>query len=87
MNDTQNPDDEEVMTHDEKISQLREEKLSVLLAQEIQEEDKQWNHLEDCETQVKLDIADMILEELAIETANLLNEIENKRRGLAEPLN
>ncbi|CAI2381902.1 unnamed protein product [Moneuplotes crassus] len=58
-----------VPTEEERNQQIREEKLSELLSKEINEEA---DNYEDCATQVKLDLADMILEDLAMEMANLL---------------
>jgi hypothetical protein len=54
---------------------VREEKLSTLLSSEICEEEKNWSKYANQETQVKLDLADMLLEELARETAILINQI------------
>lgn len=59
-------------TDEERNQQIREEKLSTLLSNEINDEDKNWLQYNDCATQVKLDLADMILEDLAGEIAFLL---------------
>ena len=56
----------------ERNQQIREEKLCTLLSTDINDEDKQWMKYEECLTQVKLDLADMILEDLAGEFAFLM---------------
>lgn len=61
MNDTMAPNQ---MSDEERLQQLREEKLSLLLSREIQEEDGKWNEFEASEIQIKLDLADMVLETL-----------------------
>lgn len=61
MNDTMYPSQ---MHDEERLQQLREEKLSLLLSREIQEEDYKWNEFEPSEIQIKLDLADMVLETL-----------------------
>jgi DNA-nicking Smr family endonuclease len=68
LNSNQDP----MPTQEERNNQLREEKLSNLLSQEIKQEDKEWLDYNDWSTQVKLDLADMILEDLATEMASFL---------------
>jgi len=46
-----------------------------LLSSEINEEECIWNAFDNNEAQVKLDLADMVLEELARETAFLIQQI------------
>lgn len=58
--------DEELMQH------VREERLGSMLADETIEKDELWINYEFEETQVKLDLADMILECMAEETMNIL---------------
>lgn len=59
-------------TEEELVQQLREEQLSCMLALEIVAQEPSWINYEFEETQVKLDIADMTLEELVEETIHLL---------------
>jgi len=54
---------------------LREERLALVLAAEIEENEMLWTDYEYEETQSKLDVADMILEVLAEEAAKELNNI------------
>ena len=61
-----------IPTDEERNQQIREEKLSELLSREINEEEENYH---DCATQVKLDLADMILEDLAIEMAQVLTSM------------
>lgn len=65
-----------IPSDEERLQQKREERLTALLKQEIEEEDFRWHRFADSETQVKLDIADMILEELTAETALVLDGME-----------
>ena len=58
---------------DERRNGWRQEKLSLLITDDIYETDGQWVELEAEETQVRLDLADMILADLAAEIAELLN--------------
>ena len=57
---------------EELLQQVREDRLANMLAEEIIERDNIWINYEFEETQVKLDIADMILEELSGEIIKIL---------------
>ena len=54
-------------------AQMREEQLSSILANEVISQEPCWVNYEFEETQVKLDLSDMTLEELVEETVNILN--------------
>ena len=54
------------------MNQLREEKLGALMMKELEENENKWIDYEDEETQVKFDLADMVLEELAGELAQFM---------------
>jgi hypothetical protein len=54
-------------------AQMREEQLSAILAAEIMAQEHSWVNYEFEETQVKLDLSDMTLEELVEETVKILN--------------
>ncbi|CAG9317365.1 unnamed protein product [Blepharisma stoltei] len=58
-----------------KLQILREEKMSGLLCQDVQDEEINWLDYEEEEVQVKLDVADMVLELVIDETIKLLNDI------------
>ena len=60
---------------EDKLNLLREERLALVLAAEIEENEMLWTDYEYEETQTKLDVADMILEFLAEEAAKDLNRI------------
>lgn len=50
------------------------------MMKELEENEQKWINYEDEDTQVKFDLADMILEELAGELAGLmLNKLGNRR--------
>lgn len=53
---------------DEQLAQVREERLALLLATEIEENEPMWTDYEFEETQVKLDLANTILDDLVKET-------------------
>ena len=71
MNDGMYPSQ---MLDEERLQQLREEKLSLLLSREIQEEDYKWNEFESSEIQIKLDLTDMVLENLVWEVWDILSK-------------
>ncbi|CAG9320622.1 unnamed protein product [Blepharisma stoltei] len=59
---------------EEYVQQMREERLASMLADDIIEKDNIWVEYEFEEVQVKLDLADMVLEDLVIETVNILDQ-------------
>ena len=61
--------DEETLQH------IREENLSKVLAQEILEDDVQWQDFEFEELQTKIDLADELVEYLSQELVNILNTL------------
>ena len=61
---------------EDKLNLLREERLALVLAAEIEENEQLWTDYEYEETQTKLDVADMILEFLAEDTAKELNKLQ-----------
>jgi hypothetical protein len=61
------------MLDEEHLRQIREERLANMLADEVIERDAEWVDYEFEETQVKLDLADMVLEHLITETIAVLD--------------
>jgi len=59
-------------TEEDRMNQAREERLGILMMRELEENENKWVDYEDEETQAKFDLADMVLEELAGEFANLM---------------
>jgi hypothetical protein len=59
---------------DELFAEIREKKLATLLAREMIENEPKWLNYEFEEAQVKIDIGDMILEQLVTETINILHQ-------------
>jgi hypothetical protein len=57
---------------EEKVGKVREERLNVLLAQNVRDSEGDWMDYEDEETQVKVEISRLAFEELIKETAKLL---------------
>lgn len=60
---------------DEQLNQVREERLALMLASEIEENEPLWTDYEFEETQIKMDLTELILEHLFEETATL---VQNK---------
>ena len=58
---------------DELFAEIREKKLATLLAREMIENEPKWLNYEFEEAQVKIDIGDMILEQLVTESILILN--------------
>lgn len=68
---------------EEKFSDFREKKLAAILAYDVEKEDQEkWLDYESEESQVKLDLADIILYSLVEETIDVLNSIDDKRDSL-----
>lgn len=63
---------------EEQLQMVREEKLSKMLTQEILDNDNIWVDYEAEEAQVKIDIADMILEQIMVEIEEFLQGLEAK---------
>ena len=61
---------------DELFAEIREKKLATLLAREMIENEPKWLNYEFEEAQVKIDIGDMILEQLVTETITILKKNE-----------
>ena len=59
-----------IMSEKQFLNQVREERLANLLSSEINENEPLWLDYEYEETQVKLDLADMVLQDLLFETIN-----------------
>ena len=57
---------------------MREERLARILIQEADENEPLWVDYEYEETQTKLDVADLILDTLCQETAEILNKVQGK---------
>jgi uncharacterized protein YaaW (UPF0174 family) len=58
---------------DDCIQEQRQSKLASLLHQEILEDEHQWLNYEFEETQIRVDLAEVLLEQLVQETAEFLN--------------
>jgi Domain of unknown function (DUF4378) len=66
-----------IMSEKQFLNQVREERLANLLSSEINENEPLWLDYEYEETQVKLDLADMVLQDLLFETINQWSKLEN----------
>ena len=64
---------------DDLFAEIREKKLATLLAREMIENEPKWLNYDFEEAQVKIDIGDMILEQLVTESINILKEQEQKK--------
>lgn len=61
---------------------MREERLARILISEAEENEGLWTDYEYEETQAKLDLADIILNELCFESVQILDLIENKKKDV-----
>ena len=66
-------------TEEDRMNQAREERLGILMMRELEENEGKWVDYEDEETQAKFDLADMVLEELAGELAELMMNIQERK--------
>jgi hypothetical protein len=62
------PEIRQILTEKQFVNQVREERLATLLSAEINDSEPLWLDYEYEDTQVKLDIADMVLQDLCFET-------------------
>lgn len=62
---------------DDQLNQVREERLAIMLASEIEENEPLWTDYEYEETQAKIELSDMIFNYLIDETALLASKIGN----------
>ncbi len=58
---------------------IREERLARILISEAEENEPLWTDYEYEETQTKIDIADIILEQMCGEMVNIMSEIKQKK--------
>ena len=63
---------------EELFAEIREKKLATLLVREIVETEPQWLKWDFEEAQTKIDLADMVLEQLVTETIGFLNTKDKK---------
>jgi len=63
---------------EELFSEIREKKLVQLLAREMIETEPKWLNYEFEQAQVKIDVGDMILEQLVNETIQILNNTASR---------
>lgn len=67
---------------EEYFSEIREKRLATLLSTEVQESEKKWLKYDFEEAQVKIDVTDMILEDMIEEICIVLNGVEeNDNKG------
>jgi len=70
---------------DEYLAQVREERILRMLSEEIFEMENKWITYDDEEAEVELEIADMVFDKLVTETADLIAQIYEKKRGGGSP--
>ena len=63
---------------DDQLNQVREERLALMLASEIEENEPLWTDYEYEETQIKIDLSELILDHIINETANLVGELDDR---------
>ena len=62
------------------FTETREKRLASLLVQDVVDNEEMWINYDSDETEVQLDLADMILEQLVFEAVNGLTSIEDRRK-------
>lgn len=70
------------------FAEIREKKLATLLATEVIENEPRWLNYDFEEAQVRIDLGDMILEQLvseAIAVMNVVDETEHKKSIYTDP--
>ena len=73
---------------DELFAEIREKKLATLLATEVIEDESTWLSYDFEGAQVRIDLGDMILEQLvseAIAVMNVVDETEHKKSIFSDP--
>lgn len=66
-----------MQTEEERVNALRETRLGLLMMKDLDENEMKWVDYEDEDTQVKFDLADMVLDVLASEVAGFLHVKSN----------
>jgi len=64
---------------EELFGEIWEKKLATLLATEVIEKEGSWTNYDFEEAQVRIDLADMIIDSLVSECASVVTSIEEKR--------
>ena len=63
-----------VASEQDRLNQIKEERLGLLMVKDLEENEKAWVDYEDEDTMTKLDLADMILDVLSQEVAEFLHK-------------
>lgn len=71
---------------EELFAEIREKKLATLLATEVIENEPQWLNYDFEEAQVRIDLGDMILEQLVSEAIAVMNVIEQNEGKVSNKL-
>lgn len=66
--------DESCNSDDEKLQKLREDRLGIMLSQNVQDDEARWLDYDEEETQSKIEVSDMIFDFVVNETAGLLSD-------------
>jgi hypothetical protein len=61
-------------SNDEKLQKVREERLGIMLSQNVNDDESGWIAYEDEETQVKIDISDLVLDIVVDETLEIIKK-------------
>ncbi len=65
--------------NEEVFMEVRDKRLATLLAQEVIDNEDTWINYEQEEAEVKIDVADMVLEQLVGESVELIKGLEKNR--------
>ncbi|OMJ93719.1 hypothetical protein SteCoe_3285 [Stentor coeruleus] len=61
-------------SNDEKLQKIREERLGVMLSQNVSDDENKWIAYDDEETQVKIDVSELVFDFLVDETVEIIKE-------------
>lgn len=68
-----------IQPEEERVNALREERLGMLMMKELEENENKWIDYEDEDTQVKFDLADMILDDITGELVSLIMDLQSRK--------
>ena len=65
-----------LVPEEDRLTAAREERLGLLMMKELEEGEQKWIDYEDEDTQVKFDLADMVLDQMAEELVAIVMAIQ-----------
>lgn len=78
------PLEKKINNEDPALTHQRERCLAQLLATDLVKEEEKWLDYENEEAQVKIDLSDIVLDQLVGEVVNILQKLGNRKFELAK---